>query len=153
MVSEQPCPKRHIFPLIFNNSYLNQFSSILHRSARCMIPVVPRTWRFCGAKNDTNSQWILTILCFIAMSLSKFLLSPMVLDTFPCCQYFCLIATACCLHSIISLFNLNTFFQCFSNVFMLRLVGVYSGHLSNPQSAIDDMMRSKVLMFEKCRPA
>ena len=46
----------------------------------------------------------------------------------------------------------GVFSMCF-NVFIARLVGVYSGHLSNPQSVIDDMMRSKVLMFEKCRPA
>ena len=90
--------KCFIFPMDFNNSYLRLISSILDRSARCMIPVVPRTCRFCGAKNDTNSQRILTILLFLVMRPSKILLPPLVLDTFSCCLYFCMIATVSCRH-------------------------------------------------------
>ena len=67
MVLEPFCQKYHIFPTNFNNSYLKPISSILHRSARCMIPVVARTCRICGVKNDTNFQRILTIPLFVAM--------------------------------------------------------------------------------------
>ena len=40
-----------IFPMFFNNSYLRRISLILHRSARCTIPMVSRTRRFASTKN------------------------------------------------------------------------------------------------------
>ena len=61
-------------------------------------------------------------------------------------------------HGVLSSLNFIAFqficiFPMFFNVFMLVLVGVHFGHLQKLQSATDDMMCSKLLMFKKCRCA
>ena len=91
-------PEISHFPTNLNNFYLRPISLIFHRSARSTIPVVARTCRFCGVKNDTNFQRILTIPVFLDMSPSNFLLSPMVLDTFSFCFIFFKIVKLRCHH-------------------------------------------------------
>ena len=105
-VSAPVCQKTYVFPTNFNNSYVSLISSILHRSARSTFLVVARTCRFCGVKNDTNFQWILTISLFADVWPSKFLFSPMVLDTFSFCFNFLKIVKPCCHHWISSCANL-----------------------------------------------
>ena len=79
------------FQCFFNNSYLTLISSILHRSARCMISMVSRTCRFVATRNALYFQCVLTILLFGVMSTSRIVLSPMVLDTLSKRHQFCII--------------------------------------------------------------
>ena len=137
----------------FNNFYLRLISSILHRSARCMIPVVPRTGRFGGAKNDTNSKRVFTSPLFYCYVTFKNL-TP----TTGFGYIFMLLVFLHDRHGVLPLLNFRMFqficiFLMFFNVFMLILVGVHFGHLQKFQSAIDDMMPSKLLMLKKCRCA
>ena len=153
MVSAPICQKTHIFPLTFNNSYLRRISSILHRSARSTFPVVARTCRFCGVKNDTYFQWTLTILLLPVMWPSKILLLPMVLDTFFDLHQFYIIITIHDRNSISCFSKLYTYFQWIFNVFKLLLLNVIFTRFAKVQHASGNMMRSKALTFTKHRCA
>ena len=56
MVSAPACQKCFIFPMDFNNFHFSPISLILHRSARCMNPMLSRTCRFGVVKNATYPQ-------------------------------------------------------------------------------------------------
>ena len=56
IVSAPVGQKTYIFPMNFNNFYLGQISSILHRSDRCMKPMVWRTRWFVAVKNAIYYQ-------------------------------------------------------------------------------------------------
>ena len=137
------------FRMDFNNFHLSPISSFLHRSARSTIPAVARTCRFCGVKNDTNFQRILTIPLFVAMSPSKLLLSPMVLGTCSKRHQFCIVITLCN-HSCQSRYiDSNLIPQWIFNVFVWTLFGIVFAKLTKWQRAGRNMVCSKALMFTK----
>jgi hypothetical protein len=152
-VSAPVCQKWYIFPMKFNNFHVRLISSILHRCARITFPMVWRTCRFCGVKNDTYFQWILTILLLPVMWPSKILLLPLVLDTFFDLHQFYIIITIHDRNSISCFSKLYTYFQWIFNVFKLLLLDVIFNRFAKVQHASDNMMRSKALTFTKHRCA
>ena len=88
IVSAPVCQKTYIFQANFNNSCLGPISSILHRCARVMFPMVWRTRRFVAVRNAIYYQRFLTIPLLAHMRASKFLFSPLVLATFSICIEF-----------------------------------------------------------------
>ena len=120
--------KCFIFPMDFNNSYLRPISSILHRCARSMIPMVWRTCRFCAFKNETSFQRISTISLYHDLCPSKILFSPMVLATFSRLHQFYIIFTDHDRDYFCWCFKLYTYFQRIFNVFILVLLHVIFAH-------------------------
>ena len=152
-VSAPVCQKWYIFPMKFNNFHVRLISSILHRCARITFPMVWRTCRFCGVKNDTYFKWILTILLLPVMWPSTILLLPMVLDTLFDLHQFHIIITTHDRNSISCFSKLYTYFQWIFNVFKLFLLDVIFNRLAKAQHTSDNMMRSKALTFTKHRCA
>ena len=152
-VSAPVCQKWYIFPMKFNNFHVRLISSILHRCARITFPMVWRTCRFRGVKNDTYFQWILTILLLPVLRPLKILILPLVLGTFFDLHQFYIIITIHDRNSISCFSKLYTYFQWIFNVFKLLLLDVIFNRFAKVQHASDNMMRSKALMFTKHRCA
>ena len=148
-VSAPVCQKWYIFPMKFNNFHVRLISSILHRCARITFPMVWRTCRFCGVKNDTYFQWILTILLLPVMWPSKILLLPLVLDTFLDLHQFFIIITIHDRNSISCCSKSYIYYKWISNLLILPLLDVIFNRFETIQHASGNMMRSKALTFTK----
>ena len=152
-VSAPVCQNWYIFPMDFNNLYLRLISSIFDRCARITFPMVWRTCRFCGVKNDTYFLWILTILLLPVLRPLKILLLPLVLDTFSDLHWFYIIITIHDRNSISCCSNFYTYFQWNFNVFILLLLDVIFNRFAKVQHASGNMMRSNAPTFTKHRCA
>ena len=141
----------HIFLMLFNNSCYESISSILHRSARCMIPMVSRTCPFDATRKNLYFRCFLTIMAFAITSTWRIVLSLMVLDAFSKCHQFCIIIMFRN-HPCNSRYsNFNSFFQWIFNVFVWRLFDIVFATLTKWKWAGRNMVCSKALMFTKRR--